>query len=165
MRIEDGYPSNPYHCRTHAADVLRMMHLMLDRGGVMQVGGDIQYIQGEMRVGGRRQGLSFCFHVCKLIHTLGGTPIHVCLSQNGSIPSCNTLCCRKVRYTLFSAATAACQCPAPYCAIFLSAPQAVVDSALPPAAATTMVYPHCDVETFEERLSQPSHNEPQVRYG
>ena len=45
MRIEDGYPSNPYHCRTHAADVLRMMHLLLGRGGVMQVGGDVQ---GEM---------------------------------------------------------------------------------------------------------------------
>jgi hypothetical protein len=34
MRIEEGYPSNPYHCRTHAADVLRSLHVVLNRGGV-----------------------------------------------------------------------------------------------------------------------------------
>ena len=110
--------------------------------------------------------ISFNFPVCKLIHTLGGMVwVCVCHRTVASAPSCNTpLSCRKVRNTLFSASTAACQFPAPY-AVFLSAPQAVVDSALPPAAATTMVHPHCDVETFEERLSQPPHNEPQVQYG
>ena len=35
IRIEEGYPSNPYHCRTHAADVLRSLHVVLNRGGVM----------------------------------------------------------------------------------------------------------------------------------
>ena len=35
QRIEEGYPSNPYHCRTHAADVLRSLHVLLNRGRVM----------------------------------------------------------------------------------------------------------------------------------
>ena len=35
MRIEEGYPNNPYHCRTHAADVLRSLHVVLNRGRVM----------------------------------------------------------------------------------------------------------------------------------
>ena len=35
MRIEEGYPNNPYHCRTHAADVLRSLHVVLNRGKVM----------------------------------------------------------------------------------------------------------------------------------
>ena len=35
LRIEQGYPSNPYHSRVHAADVLRMYHVVLTRGGVL----------------------------------------------------------------------------------------------------------------------------------
>ncbi len=35
MRIEDGYPKDIYHCRTHAADVLRSFHVVLVRGGVL----------------------------------------------------------------------------------------------------------------------------------
>ena len=35
IRIEQGYPSNPYHSRVHAADVLRMYHTLLTRGGVL----------------------------------------------------------------------------------------------------------------------------------
>ncbi|MEW5312657.1 MAG: hypothetical protein WDW38_004274 [Sanguina aurantia] len=33
-RVEDGYPDNPYHNRTHAADVLQGMHCLLTRGGL-----------------------------------------------------------------------------------------------------------------------------------
>ena len=36
IRIEEGYPNNPYHCRTHAADVLRSLHVVLNRGGVLR---------------------------------------------------------------------------------------------------------------------------------
>ncbi len=36
MRIEDGYPDNPYHNRVHAADVLRSFHVLLHRGGVLE---------------------------------------------------------------------------------------------------------------------------------
>ena len=35
IRIEEGYPNNPYHCRIHAADVLRTFHVVLNRGRVM----------------------------------------------------------------------------------------------------------------------------------
>ena len=35
LRIEQGYPNNPYHSRVHAADVLRMFHVVLTRGGVL----------------------------------------------------------------------------------------------------------------------------------
>lgn len=33
-RIEDGYPDNAYHNKTHAADVLQGMHCLLTRGGL-----------------------------------------------------------------------------------------------------------------------------------
>ena len=36
MRVEDGYPSNPYHNRIHAADVLQNLNVLLCRGGLMQ---------------------------------------------------------------------------------------------------------------------------------
>eukprot|EP00877_Chromochloris_zofingiensis_P005018 jgi/Chrzof1/14517/Cz09g05220.t1 len=39
MRIEDGYPPNPYHNRSHAADVLRSAHVLVTRGGVLYSGG------------------------------------------------------------------------------------------------------------------------------
>ena len=36
LRIEDGYPDNPYHNRIHAACVLQMMHLILHNGLIQQ---------------------------------------------------------------------------------------------------------------------------------
>jgi len=35
LRIEDGYLDNPYHNRTHAADVLRTLNAIATRGGVL----------------------------------------------------------------------------------------------------------------------------------
>ena len=35
QRIEEGYKEGIYHCRAHAADVLRNMHVLLTRGGVL----------------------------------------------------------------------------------------------------------------------------------
>ncbi|WIA11311.1 hypothetical protein OEZ85_011434 [Tetradesmus obliquus] len=34
VRLEQGYPPNPYHNRTHAADVTRNVHVLLTRGGL-----------------------------------------------------------------------------------------------------------------------------------
>jgi hypothetical protein len=34
VRLEQGYPPNPYHNRTHAADVTRNLHVLLMRGGM-----------------------------------------------------------------------------------------------------------------------------------
>ncbi|GFH21958.1 phosphodiesterase [Haematococcus lacustris] len=34
-RVEDGYCANPYHNRSHAADVVQTMHMVLTRGGLM----------------------------------------------------------------------------------------------------------------------------------
>ena len=146
----------PYPCRRRAEnDALAAWPWGRDAGGWGRTGGNVS---------GRKQASDLIqFSRLQVDSHSWWYGVGMCLSQNA--PSCKTpLCCRKVRKTLFSASTAACQFPAPY-AVFLSAPQAVVDSALPPAAATTMVHPHCDVETFEERLSQPPHNEPQVQYG
>ncbi|GAX80977.1 hypothetical protein CEUSTIGMA_g8412.t1 [Chlamydomonas eustigma] len=36
LRIEEGYPSNPYHGATHAADVLHTLHVIMTRGGVLR---------------------------------------------------------------------------------------------------------------------------------
>ncbi|GAX75245.1 hypothetical protein CEUSTIGMA_g2690.t1 [Chlamydomonas eustigma] len=36
LRIEEGYPSNPYHNRMHAADVLQSLHVLLCQGGLRQ---------------------------------------------------------------------------------------------------------------------------------
>lgn len=38
MLVEDGYPQNPYHNRIHAADVLRSLHVLLSRGGLIEAG-------------------------------------------------------------------------------------------------------------------------------
>eukprot|EP00195_Chlamydomonas_chlamydogama_P005551 CAMPEP_0202896684 /NCGR_PEP_ID=MMETSP1392-20130828/5636_1 /ASSEMBLY_ACC=CAM_ASM_000868 /TAXON_ID=225041 /ORGANISM="Chlamydomonas chlamydogama, Strain SAG 11-48b" /LENGTH=2072 /DNA_ID=CAMNT_0049582125 /DNA_START=504 /DNA_END=6722 /DNA_ORIENTATION=+ len=35
VHIEDGYANHPYHNRTHAADVLRTMHIIMTRGGLL----------------------------------------------------------------------------------------------------------------------------------
>lgn len=35
MYIEQGYPQNPYHNASHAADVLRNLHVILTRGGAL----------------------------------------------------------------------------------------------------------------------------------
>lgn len=37
ISIEEGYRPNPYHSRTHAADVLRNLHMMLTRGHLFDV--------------------------------------------------------------------------------------------------------------------------------
>ncbi|KAK9850625.1 hypothetical protein WJX84_003967 [Apatococcus fuscideae] len=34
--LEDGYPANPYHNRTHAASVLQMMHVLMHNGLIEQ---------------------------------------------------------------------------------------------------------------------------------
>ena len=39
MRVEDGYPDNPYHNRAHASDVLRSVHVIAHRGGLVGLGG------------------------------------------------------------------------------------------------------------------------------
>lgn len=36
MRVEDGYPANPYHNRIHAADVLQSLHVLVARGGLRE---------------------------------------------------------------------------------------------------------------------------------
>lgn len=38
MRVEEGYPNNPYHNRIHAADVLRSLHVLVVRGGLITQG-------------------------------------------------------------------------------------------------------------------------------
>ena len=38
MRVEDGYPNNPYHNRIHASDVLQSLHVLVVRGGLAQYG-------------------------------------------------------------------------------------------------------------------------------
>ena len=36
-RLEEGYPDgNPYHCRIHAADVVRSLYCILTQGGVLK---------------------------------------------------------------------------------------------------------------------------------
>ena len=35
-RVEEGYRDNPYHCRIHAADVLRNLYVVMQRGGVLK---------------------------------------------------------------------------------------------------------------------------------
>jgi hypothetical protein len=37
ISIEEGYRPNPYHSRTHAADVLRNLHMMLTRGRLFDI--------------------------------------------------------------------------------------------------------------------------------
>ena len=38
MRVEDGYPSNPYHNCIHAADVLQSLHVLVRHGGLIKNG-------------------------------------------------------------------------------------------------------------------------------
>eukprot|EP00775_Hariotina_reticulata_P014115 gene14115-14244_t len=38
VHVEDGYQANPYHNRTHAADVLRNLHVIMCRGGLAAAG-------------------------------------------------------------------------------------------------------------------------------
>ena len=37
VRVEEGYQANDYHNRTHAADVLRNMHCIATRGGLLEM--------------------------------------------------------------------------------------------------------------------------------
>ncbi|KAJ9511675.1 hypothetical protein QJQ45_017984 [Haematococcus lacustris] len=35
LQVEEDYPNNPYHCRTHAADVVHSLHMLLTQAGVL----------------------------------------------------------------------------------------------------------------------------------
>lgn len=39
IEVEAGYKGQHYHCSTHAADVLRTLHVLGTRGGVWQYSG------------------------------------------------------------------------------------------------------------------------------
>ena len=56
IRIEDGYRDNPYHSRTHAADVLRNLHVIIVRGGLLSLMGSRNGGSGK---GGNKPGADF----------------------------------------------------------------------------------------------------------
>eukprot|EP00798_Chlamydomonas_sp_ICE-L_P016252 gene16252-22428_t len=47
IRIEDGYPPNPYHCKEHAADVLRTLHVIATRGGLVKTANPTQQLETD----------------------------------------------------------------------------------------------------------------------
>ncbi|GAX86004.1 hypothetical protein CEUSTIGMA_g13420.t1 [Chlamydomonas eustigma] len=52
--IEDGYRDNPYHNRTHAADVLRNVHVITVRGGLLRILGSKRLKPGGQKTSGSK---------------------------------------------------------------------------------------------------------------
>ena len=75
-RVEEGYRTNPYHSRTHAADVLRTLHVLLHRGGLVPGYADPTYLLAS--------------YLAAIIHDFE----HVGLSNDFLVNTCDPLALR-----------------------------------------------------------------------